>query len=289
MTGNRVILSLAVLLFAAGGLWLACSESGVTAPAAPAAPPDKGWTATEAETSNPGITLDSSSSERTTTAHRAASTVQTPNPTQISRGKKDAWQAAARTRVALALLREHFANLSPEQKIETLNRIEGRTRDRIGEDYRVKARDAILSDAFPMFEDGDTSEMRKYKQDIEKQLRAVSPRLGISGRQFANDLSTQEGRSALSSMVHPLLLSGPIYYASSAPVAPLSCNDSIRQHCNDIAAAQAEAAYHLVYFWCWLGTWGDGLNHHDCDDQAREEMEHEYAFVRDECLEGHGC
>lgn len=288
MTRNRVILSIAVLLFAAGGLWLACSETGVTPPAAPSAPPDKGWTATGAETSNTKVTLDSSR-EHATTAHRATSTVRTPSPTQISGGKHDAWQAAARTRVALALLREHFATLSPEQKIGLLNRIEVRTRDRVGSDYRTKARDAILSDTFPMFEERDTSEMRKYKQDIEKQLRAVSPRLGISGRQFANDLATQEDRLTLFSMVHPILLAGPIHYAPSASVVSVSCNDSIRQHCNDIAAAQAEAAYYWVYFECWLGSWGDGLNHHHCEEYAYEERRHEYQFVRDECLEDHGC
>lgn len=58
MTRNRLILSLGMLLFAAGGLWLACSETGVTPPAAPAATPDKGWTATGADTSATEATLD---------------------------------------------------------------------------------------------------------------------------------------------------------------------------------------------------------------------------------------
>ena len=58
MTRNRLILSLGVLLFVAGGLWLACSETGVTPPAAPAGTPDKGWTATGADTSATEATLD---------------------------------------------------------------------------------------------------------------------------------------------------------------------------------------------------------------------------------------
>ena len=58
MTRNRLVLSLGVLLFAAGSLWLACSETGVTPPAAPAGTPDKGWTATGADTSATEATLD---------------------------------------------------------------------------------------------------------------------------------------------------------------------------------------------------------------------------------------
>ena len=104
MTRNRVILSIAVLLFAAGGLWLACSETGVTPPAAPAAPPDKGWTATGAETSNTEVTLDPAlvASQRPSRATGHAAVV-----TQLRLENKygERWDEVASLIRAIAVLR----------------------------------------------------------------------------------------------------------------------------------------------------------------------------------------
>lgn len=56
---KRIILSIAVLLFVAGGVWVACNETGVAPPSAPSAtPPDKGWTAAGSESSASEVTLN---------------------------------------------------------------------------------------------------------------------------------------------------------------------------------------------------------------------------------------
>lgn len=56
---KRIILSIAVLLFVAGGVWIACNETTVAPPSAPSATsPDKGWTAAGSESSGSEVTLN---------------------------------------------------------------------------------------------------------------------------------------------------------------------------------------------------------------------------------------
>lgn len=56
---KRIVLSIAVLLFVAGGVWIACNETTVAPPAAPSATTaDRGWTDAGSETSASEVTLN---------------------------------------------------------------------------------------------------------------------------------------------------------------------------------------------------------------------------------------